>query len=289
MGDERFYFGYGSNLNAEDWEAWCAGRGADPASMKCIGSAWLLDHSMRFHYRSTGRKGGAADVVKDGKGTVVPGALFALSDNGWELMDKKEGHPRHYQRVPVRVVTEEGQVVDAITYTVTPEKREASLVVPTEGYVNLIRDGLEIRNLPIEHLISSIEKYDSKSRLQHVFVYGTLMRGESRWPQLEPWSSSEVEVGHIIGRLYHLGTYPGVRLDQIGTVHGELHRCEDIENTLETLDFVEGHDEQHPGEGLFVRVPVLVQTAKGAVWAWTYVINEVPNASTRLQDGRWVS
>jgi gamma-glutamylcyclotransferase (GGCT)/AIG2-like uncharacterized protein YtfP len=115
------------------------------------------------------------------------------------------------------------------------------------------------------------------------------MRGESRWPQLEPWSSSEVEEGHIIGRLYHLGTYPGVRLDQIGAVHGELHRCEDIENTLETLDLVEGHDEQHPGEGLYVRVPVLVQTAKGAVWAWTYVINEVPNASTWLQDGRWVS
>ena len=289
MDDGRFYFGYGSNLNDADWEAWCNKRGADPTSMKCIGSAWLLDHSMRFHYHSTGRNGGAADVVRDEKGTVVPGALFTLSDEGWELMDKKEGHPRHYQRGSVHVVTVEGQVVDAITYTVTPKKREASLVVPTEGYANLIRDGLEIRNLPIEHLISSIEKYDSNSRLQHVFVYGTLMRGESRWPQLEPWSSSEVEEGHIMGRLYHLGTYPGVRLDESGVVHGELHRCEDIEKTLETLDLVEGHDEYQPGEGLYVRVPVSVQTVNGVVWAWTYVINDAPNPSTWLQDGRWAS
>ena len=92
-----------------------------------------------------------------------------------------------------------------------------------------------------------------------------------------------------MGRMYHLGTYPGVRLDESGVVHGELHRCEDIEKTLETLDLVEGHDEYQPGEGLYVRVPVSVQTVNGAVWAWTYVINDAPNPSTWLQDGRWAS
>ena len=288
MGEERFYFGYGSNLNAADWESWCVERAADPTSMKCVGSAWLLDHSMRFHYRSTGRKGGAADVVADGKGTAVPGAIFSLSDKGWELMDKKEGHPRYYQRVPVQVVTVDGRVINAITYTVTPERRKTSLVIPTETYAHLIQEGLLERNLPIQHLKLSIEKYDSSSRLEHVFVYGTLMRGESRWPQLKPWSSGDVDEGCVTGRLYHLGAYPGVRLDESGAVHGELHRCEDIEKTLETLDLIEGHDVLSPGEGLYVRVPVSVQTANGTVWAWTYVINKVPNASRPLQDGRWV-
>jgi gamma-glutamylcyclotransferase (GGCT)/AIG2-like uncharacterized protein YtfP len=203
-------------------------------------------------------------------------------------MDKKEGHPRCYQRVPVQVVTLDGRVVDAIMYTVTPEQRKTSLVIPTEMYANLIQEGLLERKLPIGHLKSSTEKYDSSSRLENVFVYGTLMRGESRWPQLEPWSSGDVDEGRITGRLYDLGAYPGVRLDENGAVHGELHRCEDIENTLETLDLIEGHNVLRPGKGLYVRVPVSVQTANGTVWAWTYVINEVPNASRPLQDGRWV-
>lgn len=289
MEEERFYFGYGSNLNGPDWEKWCKKRGANPALMNCVGSAWLLDHSMRFHYHSTGRKGGAADVVEDAKGTVVPGAVFSLTDDGWDLMDKKEGRPRYYQRVPVQVVTVEGSVLNAITYTVTQEKREPFHVPPTDEYANLIHEGLSNRNLPIEHLNSAIEIYESKSQLNHVFVYGTLMRGESRWLQLEPWSTDEVLDGHIKGRLYRLGTYPGLRLDEEGTVHGELHRCEDIENTLERLDTIEGHNEQNLGEGLYVRVPVSVQTLNGAVWAWTYVFNEVPDASTWMQEGRWVS
>jgi gamma-glutamylcyclotransferase (GGCT)/AIG2-like uncharacterized protein YtfP len=78
-------------------------------------------------------------------------------------------------------------------------------------------------------------------------------------------------------------------LDENGAVHGELHRCEDIEKTLEALDLIEGHDVLCPGEGLYVRVPVSVQTSNESVWAWTYVINEVPDASLRLQNGRWVA
>lgn len=289
MEGERFYFGYGSNLNADDWATWCRVREADPASIECIGSAWLLDHSMKFHYHSTGRNGGAADVVKDVAGTTVPGAIFALSEEGWELMDKKEGHPRCYRRTPVSVVTDKGSVVDAITYTVVPNQQQTALVPPTPRYARLISEGLSEKNLPIEHLNQSIQNVDSKSRLQHVFVYGTLMRGEPRWPQLEPWSSSPVQQGMITGRLYNLGSFPGLRLDEIGTVHGEVHRCDNIEKALGILDQVEGHNAGFLREGLYVRVPVSVRTSEGTVWAWTYVINEAPHPSTRLQDGRWIS
>ncbi len=289
MEDDVLYFGYGSNLNDGDWAAWCQAQKADPVSRKGVGTAWLLDHSLRFHYHSTGRKGGAADVVKDARGTAVPGAVFSLSKDGWNLMDKKEGHPHHYKRVSVTVVTEDGCVADAITYTVVPKKRQTVLVPPTRRYAQLISDGLGDRNLPIEHLNLAIQNIESKSRLQHVFVYGTLMRGESRWPQLEPWSSSPVQQGKISGRLYNLGSFPGLRLDEHGTVHGEVHRCEDIEQALEILDRVEGHNAGSLREGLYVRVPVSVRTSEGTVWAWTYVINEAPHPSTRLQDGRWIS
>ena len=109
MNPERLYFGYGSNLDAEDWAAWCSTKAADPTSMVEVGPAWLLDHSLRFHYRSKGRGGGAADVVEDSRGTAVPGALFSLSEEGWKWMNRKEGHPKVYRQTPVRVITVEGR------------------------------------------------------------------------------------------------------------------------------------------------------------------------------------
>ena len=92
MDERRPYFAYGSNLNAADLKAWSSSNGANFSSMEPICTAWLLDHSMAFHYFSRNRGGGAADVVQNGRGTVVPGVLFSLSEDGWSWMDKKEEH-----------------------------------------------------------------------------------------------------------------------------------------------------------------------------------------------------
>lgn len=286
MGSETLYFGYGSNLNAADWERWCGEKGYDASLLTPVEAAWLPDFSLRFHYRSTGRKGGAADVVPDGNGTAVPGMLFSVSEEAWDQLDQKEGHPRYYKRCPVRVITMNGSLVEATTYVVVPEKKQPHLVPPADEYHALVLDGLENYKLPIEHLKNAIETYEAKSTLDHVFVYGTLMRGQQRWPQLKSWSSHS-QIGSISGGLYHLGAYPGLRLDEQGSVHGELHRCEDIANTLALLDQIEGCDEANPLSGLYLRVPVLVKVGDRKVWAWTYVINQLPANAQRLADGRW--
>ena len=289
MGEPTFYFGYGSNLDAEDWAAWCRARGADPTAMVEVCSAWLLDHSMRFHYRSKGRGGGAADVVQDARGTAVPGALFTLSEEGWNLMNRKEGHPNVYHQTPVQVITAQGEAVEAVTYVVQPAQQRSELVAPTQAYAALIRDGLVKRQLPIGHLKSSVEHLDAKSTIDHVFVYGTLMKGNERWPRMRPWSTEGPVIGSVRGRLYHLGHYPGLRLDEGGVVHGEVYRCEDIEGALGELDTVEGVDSVEPSAGLYLRVPVRVDTKSGTRWAWTYVINQLPSSAVPLDDGRWVA
>lgn len=288
MNSDRLYFGYGSNLDAEDWAAWCSARAADPTSMVELGPAWLLDHSLRFHYHSKGRGGGAADVVEDSRGTAVPGALFSLSEEGWKWMDRKEGHPKVYRQTPVRVITVEGEVVEAITYVVQPKHQRDELVVPTEAYAGLIRKGLKERKLPIEHLNLAIQNFDAQSTIEHVFVYGTLMKGKERWPRMRSWATEGPSNGHVQGRLYHLGHYPGLRLDEEGLVHGELYRCEDINGALEELDAIEGVDPVDPASGLYLRVPVRVETGTGPRWAWTYVINRLPSSSVSLDEGRWV-
>ena len=122
-----------------------------------------------------------------------------------------------------------------------------------------------------------------------MFVYGTLMNHGQRWAQLEPWSSGPVRDGSVVGRLYDLGAYPGLRPDDQGVVHGELHRCDDLAGALGELDVIEGHNAFDPSEGLYIRAPVLVRTASGSVWAWTYIINAIPDHASVVPDGRWTS
>ena len=289
MDERRPYFAYGSNLNAADLKTWSSSNGANFSSMEPICTAWLLDHSMAFHYFSRNRGGGAADVVQNGRGTAVPGVLFSLSDEGWSWMDKKEGSPRYYQRQVVFVITAAGDVVEAITYTVSPDMRRAEFVPPTAAYAQIVETGLTDYELPIEHLKFAIQNKCHESWISHVFVYGTLMSHHQRWAQLKPWSSGALQDGSVTGRLYDLGAYPGLRLDEQGLVHGELHRCDDLAGALAELDVIEGHNAFDPSEGLYIRTPVLVRTASGSVWAWTYIINAIPDHASVVPDGRWTS
>ena len=289
MREQSLYFAYGSNLDAADWSVWCEEQGEETEPLVEVSPAWLVDWSMRFHYRSIRREGGAADVVPDGKGTAVPGVLFNLSPRGWALMDRKEGAPTHYERASVSVMTADGRSVTAITYVVAKEKRRSSLQTPTDAYAALIQGGLDNRNLSIQHLKSAIQKIDASSAIQYVFVYGTLMRGQSRWAQLKPWSSGPVRPGRVNGRLHHLGAYPGLRLEHDGIVHGELHRCECIEQALDELDRVEGWNARRPEDGLYARLPVAVDVGDGSVWAWTYVVNHLPSTAMPIHGGRWAA
>ena len=289
MVSRRYYFAYGSNLSDADWHAWCEERGYDSTARTPVEPAWLPNYSMRFHYYSHGRGGGAADVVADGAGTAVPGMLFSLTEEGWAWMDQKEGHPRYYERQPVFVLTSAGDVVETITYVVVPQRRTSELVPPTTAYADVVKEGLQHYNLPIGHLKNAIGNFESKSALQHVFVYGTLMQGESRWSQLERWSCGPVHEGQISGRLFHLGRYPGMRPNEVGVVHGEVHRCNDIENCLGVLDSIEGVDDDDGSQGLYLRLPVPVKVGNDIIWAWSYVINRLPTGATPIDDGRWCS
>jgi hypothetical protein len=143
------YFGYGSNLDRNDWLEWCEEKGVNPSGIEEITPCWLPDYRLKFHYRSSRRRGGAADVVPAGCGHAVPGVLFALSDGALANMDRKEGHPNYYERCNVNVLLPNGTSIEAVTYTLV-EHRKGEYVAPTAHYAGLVRRGLERRNLPIE-------------------------------------------------------------------------------------------------------------------------------------------
>ena len=111
-----YHFGYGSNLDLDDWKKWCDVRGRKSDEMQVEpGIFFLPDYELDFHYKSGSRGGGALDVVER-PGHVVAGKLFKVTGDGWKSLDYKEGSPKYYERKQVEVLSENGEQRTAITY-----------------------------------------------------------------------------------------------------------------------------------------------------------------------------
>ena len=285
MAQNRLYFGYGSNLDWDDWKRFCFERGADPHGLMEREPAWLLGHHLKFHYYSSGRGGGAADVVPIDEYHATPGALFEVDDEAWFTLIEKEGAPRYYEEKEVLVVGQDGTIHQATTFTVCEHRQKPNFVCPTDEYQGLIRTGLEDRNLPTFGLDQAmVHRFDSPT-INHLFIYGTLMTGQVRHQYLKPFILSKSNA-KIRGVLHHLGTYPGMRMGD-GIVHGELIHISDVEACLERMDGIEGFLGFGRDDSLFDRIIIQVQSDSGTVWAWTYVYSDRVGDESIINSGRW--
>ena len=278
------YFAYGSNLDFEDWSKWCAKKQADPSGMVEIEPAFLPDYELKFHYYSGNREGGAADVVPSSVGNLVPGVLFELNSKTLELMDDKEGVKYNcYERKWVEVIKFDGSIVKALTYVVCQEKIQNNYVEPTSKYVNLIRNGLIKRGLPIEYLENSLGT--GISTLNYIFVYGTLMKQESRNGILEQYSAEFLGQNSITGKLLHLSNFPGMIHDDNSEISGELYHCQEIGECLSKLDWIEGFYGYNSNDSLFTRIITKVNDENNPKWAWTYKYNG--ESGKIIKSGDW--
>jgi gamma-glutamylcyclotransferase (GGCT)/AIG2-like uncharacterized protein YtfP len=103
----------------------------------------------------------------------------------------------------------------------------------------------------------------------HLFVYGTLMRGQCR-EKCWPYPPLRVDPAMIRATLYDLGAYPAIA-DGTGLVRGEVWelRPEHMTETLRVLDRVEGFAQRD--DDLFVRRVVDCKLDDGReLQAWTY-------------------
>ena len=280
------YFAYGSNLDFEDWTKWCANKKADPSGMVELEPAFLPDYELKFHYYSGSREGGAADVVPSSVGNLVPGVLFELNSKTLELMDVKEGVKYNcYERKWVEVIKFDGAVVKALTYVVCQEKIQQKFVKPTSKYVNLIRNGLNKRGLPTEFLDKSLESKSNKPTLDYIFVYGTLMKQESRNGLMEQYSAEFLGQKSINGKLLDLSSFPGMVHDFNLVIKGELYYCQEIENCLEKLDWIEGFHGYDTEDSMFTRIITKVNDENSPKWAWTYLYNG--ESDNVINSGSW--
>lgn len=282
------YFGYGSNLNRADLEAWCASRGHDAGGIVPVARAWLPDSEVVFHYLSRTRKGGALSV-RSRRGSVVPGVLFEVDAAGWRALDAKEGAPRTYARTDCVVLADDGSEVRARTYVVTPSFVRDGHVPPSDAYVRLVCEGLGAHGLPDAHVCSAARSLDTRSLVRSLFVYGTLMRGEERHSMIASRDPVRARDASASGRLLHLGAYPGlVPCSRGGRVRGELVELHDPHDALHELDEVEEFLGYGRAGSLYRRVLIEARSDDGErSLAWTYRYLGAADGAREIASGDW--
>lgn len=135
-----------------------------------------------------------------------------------------------------------------------------------------------------------------KSRVRHIFAYGTLMsseKGSMGAAERALLNAFAVRIGPATtrGRMYHAGACPGVVLGGSAkdVVHGELWQLpSELPDLLAALDRYEGcaHESPlpHPYTRLRIRLPV---SGGQRVTAWIYAWAKSTEGLVRIEDGCW--
>ncbi|MDH4170833.1 MAG: gamma-glutamylcyclotransferase [Acidimicrobiia bacterium] len=98
-----------------------------------------------------------------------------------------------------------------------------------------------------------------------VFIYGTLLPGELRWPVLERYALSH-RPAVVDGALYDTGHgYPAAIFSEPGRIEGRVVVIDPrrLDEALDALDEVEAVD-----HGLYVRT--VLETDHGRAWSYEY-------------------
>ena len=127
----------------------------------------------------------------------------------------------------------------------------------------------------------------SPHTVRHLFVYGTLQPGESRWHELEAFVRGDGAPTTVAGKLYDTGLdYPAAKFSAgaaTDVIRGRVYEFDDaqIDTALARLDIVEG-----AVRGMYQRVTV--RTAAGPL-AWSYECNDDELLVRHLFDGDWLA
>jgi gamma-glutamylcyclotransferase (GGCT)/AIG2-like uncharacterized protein YtfP len=124
------------------------------------------------------------------------------------------------------------------------------------------------------------------------FVYGTLLRGESRHRAIRQHAPDAIVAATCPGRLVDLGSYPGMLLAPAGspsTIHGELVRFPGttLEAVVRRLDGIEDFRGFDTAGSLYLRRLVRVTLADGGSLAWTYIYDGDVRTGRAIASGDW--
>jgi gamma-glutamylcyclotransferase len=131
-----YYFAYASNLSRKQMAERC------PAAKPRL-IAKLPNYKLVFAGWSRKWRGGYA-TIRQSTGNVVAGALYEISEQDLRLLDRYEDYPLTYDHLKVKVVTEDGDFVEAVTHIRTDQSEETN---PSPEYLAIIRQGYRDWNI----------------------------------------------------------------------------------------------------------------------------------------------
>lgn len=143
MGKERYYVAYGSNINMEQMAYRCP-------QAKIVGTGMLKNYELQFR----GTPGGAHATVEPCAGKEVPVLLWTLNAEDEKRLDRYENYPVYYKKA-ICSVTVNDTDYEAMFYEMQPGH---VLQVPSPRYVQIIREGYERFDLPVEKLEEALLK-----------------------------------------------------------------------------------------------------------------------------------
>lgn len=271
------YFGYGSNLNAEDWSAFCQRQGFAGTVLAPVTTALLLDCELVFDHYAGSRKGGALNL-RERAGQAAEGVVFRANAAALLALDRKEGAPAEYQRVQRHAVLPDGSVMEVMTYVAPSEGFQR----PHVDYLDVVRRGQAAHG--IAHAMMEAVACDEQAPLtiQNLFVYGTLMEGEANAYHLDGIRRTR---GSVHGALHDCGAYSALSLTD-GEVRGEV-----LELPLERLagmDALEGSRPAGAPGGMYRRSVLPVRTEAGVLRAYAYVMDDAHHLPV-IASGDWRS
>lgn len=126
----KLYFAYGANLSLESMSYRCP-------RARPVTQFFLRDWQLEFHSHAT---------VRPCVGAEVPGALWSITPECEEHLDRFEGYPFYYQK---QTITQDGFTF--MIYTMT----EPEMGSPSSGYISLLEQGYQDWKLPRVHLANA--------------------------------------------------------------------------------------------------------------------------------------
>ena len=125
---KRLYVAYGSNLNIEQMTNRCPGA-------KLYGTGVIENFELQFK----GKSHSAFATIAPKDGASVPVAVWEISKQNEQALDRYEGYPSHYfkQNVPVQL---DGSEVTAMVYIMN---LKMDFGLPSSYYYDIVREGYE--------------------------------------------------------------------------------------------------------------------------------------------------
>ena len=125
----------------------------------------------------------------------------------------------------------------------------------------------------------------------YLFVYGTLLHSiESSMANYLKDVSTFIGTGHLKGRMYDLGRYPGVVVNEKEPkrIFGHIFKLKQAAEALKVLDYYEAIPDGENTTSEYIRCLQEVESEGNIISCWVYVYNLSTDGLTEIKGGNYL-